>query len=185
VILVIAVLIQRVWFVVAAADVSVIVLVGSTFTVAVVAVPVQVRLALVKVGVIVKVTGTDEVVVFVGVPLMFPVPLAAMPVTEIVLFLIQLNTVPGTLPVFVIVVIAFPEHSVCDAGTAVTSGTGFTTNGTASVEPEVQPFASNGVTLIVVVTGAFVVLVSIALPILPVPLAGKPATVRLLVLVQV
>ena len=42
------------------------------------------------VGVIVKVTVTGAVVVFVNAPLMFPDPLAAIPVTAVVLFLVQL-----------------------------------------------------------------------------------------------
>jgi hypothetical protein len=59
---------------------------GFTITVAVIAVPVQ-PLA---VGVMVKVTVTDALVVFVNVPLIFPEPLAKIPVTVAVLFLVQL-----------------------------------------------------------------------------------------------
>ena len=60
--------------------------VGLTSTVAVIGVPVQ-PLAL---GVIVKVTVTGALVVLVSVPLMLPVPLAAMPVTDVVLSRVQL-----------------------------------------------------------------------------------------------
>lgn len=59
---------------------------ASTITVAVVDGPVQ-PLA---VGVMVKVTVCCDVVVLVSVPLMFPEPLAAIPVTFTVLFLVQL-----------------------------------------------------------------------------------------------
>ena len=59
--------------------------VGFTSTVAVIAAPVH-PLA---VGVIVNVTVTGAVVVLVSVPLILPVPLAAMPVTVAVLFLVH------------------------------------------------------------------------------------------------
>lgn len=60
--------------------------VGFTSTVAVTAVPAQPF----AVGVMVKVTVTGEPVVLVNIPVILPVPLAAMPVTEAVLFLVQL-----------------------------------------------------------------------------------------------
>ena len=59
---------------------------GFTSTVAVMGVPEQV----VDVGVIVNVTVTGAVVVFVKGPNILPDPLAAIPVTEAVLFLVQL-----------------------------------------------------------------------------------------------
>ena len=59
---------------------------GVTNTVAVIGVPVQ-PLA---VGVMVKVTVTAAVVVLVSAPMILPVPLAAMPVTAILLSLVQL-----------------------------------------------------------------------------------------------
>ena len=59
---------------------------GFTNTVAVIGVPEQ----LVVVGVIVNVTVTGAVVILVNVPLILPAPLADMPVTEVVLFLVQL-----------------------------------------------------------------------------------------------
>ena len=62
----------------------------------------------------------------VNVPLIgVPVPLAAIPVT-IPLSLVQLNTVPGTVPVNTILVIALPLQIVCDAGVAVAFGVGLT-----------------------------------------------------------
>ncbi|MNQ59301.1 hypothetical protein D3C85_735340 [compost metagenome] len=60
--------------------------VGLTSIVAVIGVPGQ----LLTVGVIVKVTVTGAFVVLVKLPLMFPLPLAAIPVTVAVLFLVQL-----------------------------------------------------------------------------------------------
>ena len=59
--------------------------VGSTTTVAVTGVPSQPLAE----GVMVKVTVTGDEVVFVSVPLMSPVPLAAIPVAATVLFLVQ------------------------------------------------------------------------------------------------
>lgn len=57
-----------------------------TTTVEVIAVPVQPF----AVGVIVNVTVTEEPLVLVRVPVISPVPLDAIPVTEPVLFLVQL-----------------------------------------------------------------------------------------------
>ena len=82
--------------------------VGLTNTVAVIDGPVQ-PLA---VGVIVKVTSCATLVLLVSVPDIFPIPLAPMPVTATVLSLVQLYTVPATLPLSTIVVIALPEQTV-------------------------------------------------------------------------
>ena len=59
---------------------------ASTKTVAVIGVPGQ----LLAVGVIVNVTVTAALVVLVKIPVIFPLPLAAIPVTVAVLFLVQL-----------------------------------------------------------------------------------------------
>ena len=83
--------------------------VGLTNTVAVTGEPGVQPLA---VGVIVNVTVTGALVVFVNVPLILPEPLAAIPVTVTVLFLTQLNTVPGTVPVNTMVVIGLAEQIV-------------------------------------------------------------------------
>lgn len=77
-------------------------------------------------GVIVKVTSCGTNVLLVNVPEIFPVPDAAIPVTFTVLFLVQLNTVPATLPVNTIVVIAVAEQIVWLDGVAVASGVGLT-----------------------------------------------------------
>ena len=81
---------------------------GLTNTVAVIGIPGH-PLA---VGVIVNVTVTGSVVTLVNEPLISPAPLAAIPVTDAVLSLVQLNTVPLTLPVIAIVDIAFAEQMV-------------------------------------------------------------------------
>lgn len=90
---------------------------GFTTTVAVMGVPEQVA----AVGVMVNVTVTGAVVVLVKAPLISVVddPLAAMPVTEAVLFLVQLKIVPLRLPLNKILAIADPEQIVCAAGVAI------------------------------------------------------------------
>ncbi len=60
----------------------------------------------------VKVTVTGANVVLVSVPLILPAPLAPIPVTAAVLSLVQLYTVPATLAVNTIVVIALAEQMV-------------------------------------------------------------------------
>ncbi len=82
--------------------------VGLTSTVAVTGVPGQPLAE----GVIVNVTITGEKVVLVSVPLISPLPLAAMPVTLVVLSLAQVYVVPPTAPLNAIVVIATSEHLV-------------------------------------------------------------------------
>jgi len=126
----------------------------------------------------VKVTVIGANVVFVSVPDILPVPLAAIPVTVATLSLVQLYTVPATLPVNTIVVIAEPEHVVCDDGVATAFGIGLTTIVAVIGVPE-HPLAV-GVTVKVTVTAAFVVLVNTAAGTLPTPAAGRPVTVTLL-----
>lgn len=92
--------------------------VGLTVTVAVTGVPVQ----LPATGVMVNVTVTGAAVVLVKVPLISPLPVAAIPVTVPVLSLVQLNVVPPTVPVSTMVVMGEPEQAVCDAGVATASG---------------------------------------------------------------
>ena len=75
---------------------------------------------------IVNVTVTGAKVVLVSVPLISPAPLAAMPVTATVLSLVQLNTVPATLPVITIGVIGVAEQMVWFAGKATAFGVGLT-----------------------------------------------------------
>jgi hypothetical protein len=129
----------------------------------------------------VKVTVTGAVVVLVSVPLIFPLPLAGIPVTVTKLSRVQLYVVPETLPVITIVVIVLPEQIVCDEGVATTSGVGLTRT-VAVMEFPVQPLAV-GVIVKVTVTGALVVFVSVPL-ISPLPLDGIPVTVTKLFRVQ-
>jgi hypothetical protein len=96
--------------------------VGLTNTVAVIEVPGQPF----AVGVMVNVTVTGADVVFVSVPLILPLPLAAIPVTVAVLFLVQLKVVPDTAPVNTIVVIGVAEQTVWLDGVATTFGIGLT-----------------------------------------------------------
>ena len=119
------------------------------------------------------------------VPLMFPDPLAAMPVTFTRLSLVQSNTVPTTLPVSTIVVIAVLLQIDCDEGVATAFGIGFTTTvAVIDVPVQVTPaLVKLGVIVKVTVCATNVVLVS-ALLILPVPLAARPVTFTLLSLVQ-
>ena len=152
--------------------------IGFTNTVAVTGAP-GVQPA--AVGVIVNVTVTGALVVLVRLPEISPEPLAAIPVTVATLSLVQLNTVPLTVPVSTIVVIG-PEQMVCEAGVAVASGVGFTST-VAVIGAPGQPFAV-GVIVNVTVIGEAVVLVKAPL-ISPEPFAAIPVTVATLSLVHV
>ena len=155
--------------------------IGFTTIVAVIGVP-EHPLAT---GVIVKVTVTAALVVFVNVPLIVPVPLAAIPVACATLSLVQLNTVPATLPLGMIGVIADPEQITWLAGDAVALGVGFTSTVAVITGPlQVTPaLVKPGVIVKVTVIGITVRLVSVP-DILPAPLAAIPVTVALLSLVQ-
>src|SRR5512141_149147 len=133
------------------------------------------------VGVMVKVTVMGALVVLVKAPLISPLPLAAIPVTETVLSLVQLNVVPAVLPVSTIVVIVDAEQIVWEAGVAIASGVGFTST-VAVIDAPGQPLAV-GVMVKVTVMGALVVLVKAPL-ISPLPLAAIPVTEAVLSLVQ-
>jgi len=147
--------------------------VGLTTTVAVIAAPTQPF----AVGVTVKLTVTGALVVFVSVPEILPEPVAAMPVTVAVLFLVHAYVVPLTAPVKAIVVIAVAEQIVCEDGVAMAFGVGLTKT-VAVIGVPVQPFA-DGVIVKVTVIGAFVVFVSVP-EMLPLPLAAMPVTVAVL-----
>ena len=151
--------------------------VGLTNTVAVIAAPGQ----LLAVGVIVNVTVTGALVVLVNEPKILPLPEAAMPVTFAVLSRVQLNTVPLTLPVKAIVVIAPPEQIVCEVVVATTFGVGLT-NTVAVIAAPGQLFAV-GVIVNVTVTGALVVFVNEP-DMLPDPEAAMPVALAVLSLVQ-
>ena len=144
--------------------------VGFTNTVAVIGAPVQ-PLAL---GVMVNVTSTDAKVVLINVPLIFPVPLEAIPVMVEVASRDQEYVVPLTLPLNDIGVMLAPEQIVWLIGVAVASGVGLT-NTVAVIGAPVQPLAL-GVMVNVTSTGAKVVLVNVPL-ISPVPLEAMPVIV--------
>lgn len=64
-----------------------------------------------KLGVMVNVTVVVVVPLrFVSIPAIFPLPLDDIPVTEVVLFLVQLKTVPAKLPLADMGVIFEPEQ---------------------------------------------------------------------------
>ena len=114
--------------------------------------------------------------------MILPDPLAAIPVTEAVLFLVQLYVAPLAPPLDIIGVIVVPEQIVCDDGVATTTlAVGFTSTVVVMGVLE-QPFAV-GVLVNVTVTGEVVVFVK-APVILPDPLAAIPVTELVLSLVQ-
>ena len=150
---------------------------ASTKTVAAIGVPEQPFV----VGVIVKVTVIAAFVVLVKPPTMFPLPLAAIPVTVPVLSLVQLKVVPATFPESTIVVIAPVEQIVCEAGVATAFGVGLTS--TVAVIGVPGQLLAVGVIVNVTVIGALVVLVKLPL-MFPLPLAAIPVTEAVLFLVQ-
>jgi hypothetical protein len=125
-----------------------------------------------------KVTVTGEEVVLVNAPVILPDPLDAIPVTEAVLFLVQLKLVPFTPLLNAIGVIVAPEQIVCDEGVETAFGVGFT----STVALLVQPL-DDAVMVKVTYTGAVVVFVKAPL-ILPDPLAAIPVAAVVLFLVQ-
>jgi hypothetical protein len=108
-----------------------------------------------------------------------------MPVTVAVLSLVQLKTVPETLPVSTMVLMVLPEQMVCDASVATAFGNGFTsTVAVIGVPVQVAPaLVYTGVIVKVTVCGTFVVLVSVPL-ILPLPDVAMPITFTELSLAQ-
>ena len=88
---------------------------GLTTTVAVTGVAEQEALD----ALMVNVTVMGAPVLLVNVPLILPVPLAAIPVTEPVLSLVQLYVAPDRPLLSTILVIDAPVQIPCDAGVAV------------------------------------------------------------------
>ena len=156
--------------------------VGWMVTVAVTGVPTHPA----KVGVIVNVTVMGAKVVLIIKPvIVLPLPLAGIPpgaVVLVVLFLVQVNVVPGVPLVKTIGVMATPLHIVCAAGVAIAFGIGFT-NTVAVIAGPAQPLAV-GIMVKVTVTGKAVVFVNVPAIELPVPLAAMPVTATVLSLVQ-
>lgn len=108
---------------------------------------------------------------------MLPVPLAPSPI--VVLLFVQVNTVPTTGPLSVTAAVADPAHTAWLA-IAFTVGVGLTVIVKLTGVP-VQPEADDGVTVMVAVIGAAVLLVAVKLGILPVPDAARPMAVLLFV----
>lgn len=106
-----------------------------------------------------------------------PRPDAPSPM-EVLLF-VQVNTVPATGPVIVTAAVVCPAHTVWLA-IAFTAGVGFTVIVKLTAVP-VQADGDEGVTVMVAVIGAAVILVAVKLAILPVPDAAKPIAVLLFV----
>ena len=144
--------------------------IGLTVIVNVTGVPEQFVPPLAKTGVTVIVATTGALPVLVAVKdAMFPEPEAARPIDG-ALF-VQLNTVPGTLPVKVTAAVVLPLQSTWLA-TAATFGVGFTVIVNVEAVPE-QPLAV-GVTVMVAVTGAVPLLTAVKEGILPFPAAARP-----------
>jgi hypothetical protein len=151
-----------------AVGIAVAVGIGFTITDAAIGVPIHPLTD----GVMVNIAVIGAFVLFVGVPVMFPVPLLGIPVTAAVLFLTQLNTVPGTLLFNTMVATGFPEHSVCAAGFAMALGAGFMVKVKVLKVPVHTP--ETGVTFMVAVMGRLPVFSAVKDGISPTPLAAKP-----------
>jgi len=151
---------------------------GSTVIVNVTGVPEQLIPPPVKLGVTVIVPLIAALVVLVAVKLaILPAPLAARPMP--VLLFVQLNTVPGTVPVNVTAVVDAPLQTDWLA-TAATVAVGLTVIVKLTGTPAQAPGAV-GVTVIVALIGAVVAFVAVKLAMLPVPLAANPIAVLLFV----
>ena len=129
----------------------------------------------------VNVTVIGAAVVLVKLPLISPLPLATIPVTVAVLFLVQAKVVPVVLLVNAIVVIVPAEQMVWLEGVATAFGVGLT-NTVAVIAVPGHPFAV-GVMVNVTVMGAAVVLVNVP-EIFPLPLPAIPVTPTVLSLVH-
>ena len=140
--------------------------------------PVQVPPALVYDGVTVIVAVNGAPVALVDTKFRLPVPLAPRPMA--VLLLVQLYTVPATVPVKACVTVA-PAHTVWLA-TGFTVGIGLTVIvKVIGVPGQVMVLLKFGVTVIVATCGVVPALVATKLAILPTPLAARPILVLLLV----
>ncbi|MNF94329.1 hypothetical protein D3C84_770360 [compost metagenome] len=131
---------------------------------------------------IVKVTVTAAFVVLVKLPLMFPLPLAPIPVTVPVLSLVQLKVVPVTFPDNPIVT-ELVEHVVCVAGVATVLGVGLTVIVKVLVVPIqlILPLLNLGVTTMVATIGVVPLLMAVKAGMFPFPDAANPIEAVLLV----
>ena len=119
----------------------------------------------------------------VNAPFMLPEPLAAIPVTLVVLSLVQLYVVLALPPEGTMVVIAPPEQIVCEDGVPDTA-TELVLTVTADVTAvPLHPF--NLGVMVNVTVEELIKLVFVNVPeILPVPLEAMPVTEDVLLLVQ-
>jgi hypothetical protein len=147
---------------------------GNTVTNAVMAVPVHPLTD----GVMVNITFTWELVVFVKMPEILPVPEDGMPVTDAVLFLVHEKVVLEILLVNKTGDMAVPEQTVCVEGVAVAVGLGLT-----RTEALLEQLFVVGVMVKVTYNGEVVVLVNVPLMV-PEPLFAIPVTPAVLFLVQ-
>ena len=155
--------------------------IGFTVMVNVCGVPVQVVPPLVYEGVTVMVATTGALPVLVAVnEAMLPLPLAARPMLGALL--VQLYTVPVTVPLKLMAAVAVPLQRTWLA-TAFTVGVGFTVMVNVCAAPvQVRPaLVYEGVTVMVAVTGVVPVLVAVNEAMLPLPLAARPMPVLLFV----
>lgn len=126
-------------------------------------------------GVIVIVAVTGALVVLIAVKDgISPTPLVTKPIKA--LLFVQLKLVPLTAPVKLITLVAEPLHKIWFAG-RTTSGVGFTVIIKFCGVPGQS--IDDGVTVMVAVMGALVVLIAVNDGILPLPLAAKPIEVLL------
>jgi hypothetical protein len=133
-------------------------------------------------GVIVKVTVIGAAVVLVKNPVILPLPLAAIPVTDVVLSLPQLNVEADTEPLNSIAVMEDPVQIFCDEIDTIAVGVGLTSTVAVTGIPS-HPFAV-GVIVKVTNIGEVVVLVNTPLIEAPLPLSLIPVTPSKLSLVQ-
>ena len=124
----------------------------------------------------VAVTGEPVVLTAINEGIL-PVPDAPNPI--VVLLFVQVYIVFATGPLMVTAAVVCPAHSVWLA-MAFTDGVGLTVM-VKLTGPPVQADGDDGVTVMVAVIGAVVVLVAIKAGILPVPDAPNPMAVLLLV----
>ena len=139
--------------------------------VVVIALPTQ-NVGVGPVGVTVNVTVTAEVVVLVKVvPIIFPEPLDAIPVTALVLSLVHANVVDATelLVLNVIVVKPAPEQIVWLLLVDVATGIGFTVTVTVPVICKLHPVAA-------IVARTLYVVVAVKFPVGRFIVAPFPAT---------
>jgi hypothetical protein len=127
------------------------------------------------VTVIVAVTGAFVKLIALKAAI-FPLPLAAKPMD--VLLFVQLKVEPLMVPVKFIAFVVAPLHKAWLAG-CTTLGVGLTVMVNVCGAPG-QP-AADGVTVIVAITAALVILIAVNVGMLPVPVAAKPIDVLLFV----